>query len=76
MNTVSIQHIRVSSSNIRSIGYDECSSILEVRFHGGGLYQHYDIPASLFDDFLNAGSKGGFYYRRLRNRYGCRRISS
>ncbi|MEP6670722.1 MAG: KTSC domain-containing protein [Chthoniobacter sp.] len=64
----------VNSSNVRSIGYDAWSATLEVEFHSRSVYQHYDVPADLYDRFMNAGSKGRFYYSNLRNRYGCRRV--
>jgi len=33
----------VSSSNIYSIRYDAYSSILEVQFHTGSIYQYYNV---------------------------------
>ena len=74
MITTPIEHVSVSSSNIRSIGYDAWTGSLEVRFHSGGIYQHYDVPATLHREFLDAGSKGGFYHRNLKNGYGCCRV--
>lgn len=34
----------VSSSNVKSVGYDSESSRLEVEFHHGGIYQYYGVP--------------------------------
>lgn len=50
----------VTSSNIRSIGYDPQSKILEVEFTSGDVYQYFDIPKHLYDEFLRASSHGGF----------------
>ncbi len=50
----------VSSSNIRSIGYDVSSSILEVEFTSGDIYQYYDVPEHLYGEFMKASSFGGF----------------
>ena len=69
-----MSHISVSSSNVRSIGYDEWTSTLKVQFHSGGIYQHSNVPSDLYSAFMSAGSKGSFYAYRLRNRYGCRRV--
>lgn len=33
----------VSSSNIRSIGYDSKSNTLEIEFHSGGVYQYFGV---------------------------------
>ena len=69
------QLIPVSSSNLRAVGYDEWSGTLEVEFRSGGIYQHYNVPDSLFHGLMKAGSKGHYYYYHLRNRYGCTRIN-
>ena len=69
-----MSRISVSSSNVRSIGYDAWTATLEVQFHSGGIYQHYDVPHELYAEFIRAFSMGSFYHDRLRNRYGCRRV--
>ncbi len=50
----------VSSSNIASIGYDVASATLEVEFNSGAVYQYFDVPESIYQDFLTADSKGSF----------------
>lgn len=50
----------VSSSAIVSLGYDPSSETLEVEFTGGSVYQYYDVPESVYRDFLAADSKGTF----------------
>jgi len=64
----------VSSSNLRSVGYDEWTGTLEVEFRNGGVYQLYDVPASLYHGLMDAGSKGSFYHDNLRSRYDYRRV--
>ena len=67
--------IPVRSSSLRAVGYDEWSGTLEVEFWSGGIYQHFNVPDSLFHGLMEADSKGSFYYHNLRNRYGCTRIN-
>jgi len=50
----------VTSSNIRSIGYDPQSKVLEVEFASGDIYQYFDIPKHLHEEFMRASSHGGF----------------
>ena len=38
----------VSSSNLRSIGYDHSSSTLEVEFNNGSIYQYFDVPENVY----------------------------
>jgi lysyl-tRNA synthetase class 2 len=59
--------IPVESSAIRAIGY--AGSTLTVAFHTGRVYDHPNVPWSIFADFLRASSKGAFYNRRIRGRY-------
>jgi hypothetical protein len=59
--------IPVDSSAIRAIGYD--GGTLTVEFHTGRVYDHPDVPYSVFDDFMRASSKGAFYNQHIRGRY-------
>lgn len=59
--------IAVRSSAIRAIGYD--GSTLSVEFHDGDIYDHPDVPESVYRDFMNASSKGTYYNRYIRGRY-------
>jgi hypothetical protein len=63
-----IQRVPVCSSNLRSVGYDDWTDTLEVEFWNGGIYQHYNVPYSLYDGLMHASSKGRYYYYNLRNR--------
>ncbi len=51
----------VSSSNIRSIGYDHETLILEVEFIHGGTYQYSDVPEEVYLGLMNAGAHGSFF---------------
>jgi hypothetical protein len=59
----------VDSSAISSIGYDERSSVLEVEFSSGAVYDYLNVPKRVFRDLLKASSKGSFVSRRVRDRY-------
>lgn len=64
-----MDRVAVSSSNIASIGYDPDSQTLEVEFHSGGVYQYFQVPTSIHDDFLNASSKGQYLSQNIKNRF-------
>ncbi|MCX6897204.1 MAG: KTSC domain-containing protein [Verrucomicrobia bacterium] len=66
--------IPVVSSNIAEIGHDFWSGTLTVAFHNGSIYEYDDVPRSVFHDFLDADSKGGFHAREIRGHYSYRRI--
>ncbi len=66
----------VSSSNIRSIGYDAKAQILEVEFKSGGIYQYLNVPEDVFDRFMAASSKGRFFDQRVKDRYRAVKMRS
>lgn len=59
----------VDSSAIASVGYDESSSVLEVEFSSGVVYDYFKVPKRVYRDLLKAPSKGSFLSRRVRDRY-------
>lgn len=64
----------VSSSNIRSIGYDPSSQTLEVEFTNSFVYQFYNISEQVFDALMAAPSKGQFFNSQIKNMYPYSRV--
>ena len=50
----------VTSSNVRSAGYDPASKTLSVEFHSGGIYNYHNVSLSQATQFDQAKSKGSF----------------
>ena len=48
----------VTSSNVESLGYDDASKELHVRFNGGGHYVYADVPRGRFMDAIASKSVG------------------
>ena len=59
----------VDSSNIEAIGYDADLQELHVRFLGSGLYVYKNVPSDVFDQIMNAESKGSFLNREIKPVY-------
>jgi len=64
----------VSSSNIRSIGYDSKSKTLEIEFHSGGIYQYFNVPKSVHTGLISASSHGSYFHRHIKDRYQWTKI--
>ena len=64
----------VTSTDIRSIGYDGESLTLEIEFHSGGIYQYFDVPETVHRDLISASSHGGYFHRHIRDQYGWRKV--
>jgi hypothetical protein len=71
---VSLIRERVSSSGIRSIGYDPDNRILEVELRHGGIYQYFQVPAEVHRSFVDAPSIGGYYTRFIKPTYEFRKV--
>lgn len=67
--------VKVTSSwAVQDITYDQKSKILTVHMldttKGGGKRLNYaDVPVSVFNEFIKAESKGGFFNKHVRNTY-------
>ena len=65
----------VSSSNLAAVGYDEESSTLRVEFLNGTSYEYYNVPKEVFEDLLNAGSKGQYFNSNIKKGgYPCSKL--
>lgn len=69
-----MQRDYVSSSNIVSVGYDPTSETLEVEFQSGAVYQYYNVNQSIYDEFMNAPSKGRFLAYQIKNAFPYSRV--
>jgi len=65
-----MERIRVKSSDLRSVGYDESTQILEIEFHHGGIYQYFGVSKKIYDSLIKSVLSHGEYYDRfIKNRY-------
>jgi len=71
---VTVNRTPVRSSNIRSVGYDPETRILEVEFHTGGIYQYSGVPETIFQGLMRAVSKGSYFHDHIKDRYPCRQV--
>lgn len=69
-----MQRIRVSSSNIHSVGYDALHHILEIEFLSGGVYYYSKVPHNVYSGLMNANSHGGYFSAYIKNVYPCTKI--
>lgn len=69
-----MEMIPVSSSNIAAIGYDEGQSILVIEFNNGRAYEYYSVASYVFDELLNADSKGQYANQNIYKNYSQNQI--
>ncbi len=64
-----IEMIPVDSSNVESIGYNESTQTLRVKFLSGGIYEYKNVPIKEFGQLKNAASIGVYLNRNIKNNY-------
>lgn len=62
------------SSVFNRIGYAEDNNDIVVDFETTGLYVYHDVPSDVWDDFVDADSKGGFYQQNIKGQFDCEKL--
>jgi len=72
---MNIERIKVSSSNIESIGYDKERKELYVEFRGGGIYVYSGVPGLVYEKLMESNSKGRFLANNVKSVFLCSKVS-
>ncbi|MFF7055934.1 KTSC domain-containing protein [Achromobacter spanius] len=65
---------QVSSSNVKSVGYDAASETLEIEFNNGSVYQYFDVPERIYSELMSADSVGGYLAAHVKGIYRFSRV--
>ncbi len=66
--------IGVTSSNLKAVGYNECSQELQVEFHNGGSYIYSGVPVEVFNALMESNSVGSYFMRNIRGKFEVRKV--
>ncbi|HEX2787812.1 MAG TPA: KTSC domain-containing protein [Ignavibacteria bacterium] len=64
----------VNSTSVRSIGYDEATKTLEVKFIDGDVYQYFKVPEKIYLDLLTASSIGAYLNKEIKGKFEYRKM--
>lgn len=64
----------VSSSNLRSVGYDPATQTLEIEFNSDAVYRYDGVPPAVHAGLMGASSHGSYFNQHIKGRYGYRRV--
>jgi hypothetical protein len=56
------------------VGYNDQSSVLEIEFWNGAIYQFFDVPKVVHESLMAAPSKGQFFDTWIKPRFAFREI--
>jgi hypothetical protein len=66
---IKIRRDPVDSSVIATMGYDPLAKLLDIEFkESGDLYRYFDVPASEYQAFMEAPSKGIYFNTEFKKR--------
>jgi KTSC domain-containing protein len=54
---------------LASVGYDAGTYVLEVEFTNGHVYQYFDVPESVYEEFMSSGSLGNYLNSQIKPNY-------
>ena len=66
-----MEMVRVNSSAISAIGYDQSTQRMRITFTKGDSYDFCGVPYHVYEGLLSASSKGTYYNDHIRDRYQC-----
>lgn len=69
-----MQRVPVESSNVRAVGYDPATKVLEVEFTSGSAYAYDDVPAEVHEALMAAGSVGRYFNTNIKSAYTFRKL--
>jgi Helicase HerA, central domain/KTSC domain len=69
-----LNRVPVVSSNVASAGYDAASSVLEVEFSNGHVYQYFDVPQIVYEQLIQAPSVGQYFNVNIKGVYRYARL--
>lgn len=65
---------RVSSSAIRSVGYEAATQTLEVEFSDGSIVRYERVPPEIHRRFMAAPSPTSYFHDEIEESYTARRV--
>jgi len=69
-----MERSKVSSSKIRSVGYDERARVLEVEHSDGSVYQYTGVSQEVHRRMMAAPSVVSFYQDRIEEDFSRKRM--
>jgi KTSC domain len=66
--------IELQSTSLKAADYQFRNAWLEVEFRTGAVYRYFGVPAWIYQEFLEAESKGRYFNQHIRNRFPTQKL--
>lgn len=64
-----MKRLKVDSSMISSLGHDARTSILEIEFNTGAIWQYHEVPRRVFTELKKCDSVGRYFRENVQGMY-------
>lgn len=64
----------VQSSQIKSIGHDAVTNMLEVEFNSGTVWQYHGVGTEHLDAMLEHESPGSYFHENIKNAFSGKKV--
>ena len=65
----------IRSTSICSVAYEPATMTLELELRDGTVYQYFNVPEQVYQDFLAATFTGSYFNSYIKNCYSYRRVA-
>ena len=72
-----MKRMTVSSDGILEVGFHQDTDTigtLELKFSNGGVYEFFNVPSTMYDEFMHAPSREDYYFTNIGKRFPCTRV--
>jgi KTSC domain len=72
-----MNRIPVSSEGITQVGFHQDSDTLgtlELKFSNGGVYDFFNVPMKVYEEFMHASSREEYYFANIGKHFPCSRV--
>jgi hypothetical protein len=66
----------VDSTLLRTIGYDATRQLLQIEFQNRSLYQYFAVPEAVYEELIQAPSKGTYFNQCIRPQFDFVRVKA
>lgn len=65
----------ISSSHLRSVGYEPNTRKMHIEFKNGAVYEYQGVPEQFHKTLTEADSTGSFFHENVKPHFDGRRIN-
>ena len=64
----------VTSSQIKSVGYQYVMNMLVIEFTNGSIYTYDDVPYDIYETLIGSKSLGTYFHKRIRDEFNTTKV--